>query len=137
MALLEKYLVIKRSSLPKVGKGLFTRAAIPKGKMIVEYKGKVTAWKDVDDDKGRNRYIYYVNKHKVIDAKDDTNAIARYANDSKGPNRIDGIKNNSMYAIVNDRVFIKATKNIPAGAEILVGYGKNYWKVLKENKVVG
>ena len=136
MALLEKHLVVKRSTLPKTGKGLFTKVPIHRGKMIVEYKGKVTAWKDVNDDKGRNRYIYYINRNIVIDAKDDKKELPRYANDSKGPNRKEGIKNNSMYAIVNNRVFIKSIKDIPAGAEILVGYGKSYWDVLKENKMI-
>ena len=102
----------------------------------MEYKGKVTSWKEVNDDNGKNRYIYYINRHKVIDARDDLKLLGRYANDSKGPKRIKGIKNNSMYAIINNRVFIKSIKNILAGSEILVGYGKSYWDILKENKVL-
>ncbi len=47
MALFEKYLFIKKSKLPKAGKGLFTKIEIPKGKRIVEYKGKLRLWKDV------------------------------------------------------------------------------------------
>ena len=50
MALLEKHLVVKRSTLPKAGKGLYTKVSIHRGKIIVEYKGKVTTWKDVNDD---------------------------------------------------------------------------------------
>jgi len=136
MTLSKNHLVVKRSTIPKAGKGLFTKVSIHRGKIIVEYKGKVTTWKDVNDDKGRNRYIYYINRNIVIDAKHDKKGLARYANDSKGPNRKEGIKNNSMYAIVNNRVFIKSIKNILAGAEILVGYGKSYWDVLKENKMI-
>jgi SET domain-containing protein len=136
MIFLETHLVVKRSTIPKTGKGLFTKIYIPRGTLIVEYEGKVTSWKEVNDDNGRNRYIYYINRHKVINAKDDTKALARFANDSRGPNRLEGIKNNSMYAVINDRVYIRAIKNITAGSEILVGYGKSYWDILKENKVI-
>jgi len=62
---------------------------------------------------------------------DHPKAIGRFANDSKGPYRIEGIKNNSQYVQVNNRVFIKSMKDIAVGGEILVGYGKNYWDVFK------
>ena len=114
VALLEKHLFIKRSTIPKAGKGLFTKVFIPRGMLIVEYKGRVTSWKDVNDDNGKNRYIYYINWHKVIDAKDDEKALGRYANDCRGLNSKEAITNNSMYAIINNRVFIKSIKNIPA-----------------------
>ena len=68
MALLEKQLRIKRSTLPGAGKGLFTTKFIPKGTRIVEYKGKITSWKDADTQDGGNGYIYYVKRYHVIDA---------------------------------------------------------------------
>ena len=67
MALLEKYLVIKKSTLPGAGKGLFTKKLIPKGTRIVEYKGKITTWKEVDHLDGLNAYIFYINRNHVID----------------------------------------------------------------------
>ena len=136
MALLEKQLVVKRSTIPRAGKGLFTKKIIAKGTVIVEYKGKISTWKDADHDDGRNAYIYYVNKHHVIDAKDYPNAMGRFANDSKGPYGMEGIKNNSQYVKEGNGVFIKSLRVIPAGSEILVGYGKGYWDVLKKNKVI-
>ena len=81
----------------------------------------------------RNAYIYYVNKHHVIDAKDYPNAMGRFANDSKGPYGMEGIKNNSQYVKEGNGVFIKSLRVIPAGSEILVGYGKGYWYVLRKN----
>jgi hypothetical protein len=47
MALLEKQLVIKKSALPNAGMGLYTTIFIEKGTRIVEYKGKITTWKEV------------------------------------------------------------------------------------------
>ena len=134
MALLEKQLVVKRSTIPNSGKGLFTKKPIPKGTRIVEYKGKKTTWKDVDHDDGRNGYIYYINRNHVIDAKPHAKALARYANDANGIVRIKGITNNAQYVNDDLKVYIEATKDIPAGAEILVRYGKEYWETIKKNR---
>jgi SET domain-containing protein len=132
MALLEKHLVVKPSTLPGAGLGLFTTEAIPKGTRIVEYKGRITTWKEVKND-STNAYIYTVNPKHVIDARPFKKAFARYANDARGLVRIKGIINNCEY--VNDglKAYIESIKDIPAGAEILVGYGKEYWDVIREN----
>jgi SET domain-containing protein len=136
MALLEKQLVVKRSTLPGAGKGLFTNKPIPKGAKIVEYKGEIVKWKDVDTRNGRNGYIYYVNRYHVLDAWKTKDALARYANDAKGPSRSENIKNNCTYNIEGVRVFIFSMRDIPAGREILVGYGKEYWDIMKENGII-
>lgn len=34
---------------------------------------------------------------------------------------------------MDGRVFIKARANIPAGSEILVNYGKQYWDTARNN----
>ena len=99
----------------------------------MEYKGKITTWKEVDDRKGLNAYIYYVTRDHVIDARTTKEALARYANDAKGLLRIDGITNNCTYIIEGVKVYIKAMRHIPAGSELLVGYGKEYWDIIKEN----
>ena len=133
MALLEKQLVVKKSTIPGAGKGLFTKKPIPEGTRIVEYKGKISTWKDVNHDEGNNGYIYYVNRQFVLDAQHDKTAIARYANDARGIGRVKGIANNSLYVTEGNRVFIEAAKDIPAHGEILVSYGPEYWAVIKHN----
>lgn len=136
MALLEKKIEIKLSQLPNAGKGLFATEFIPKNTRIVEYKGKITTWKEVDDNDGNNGYIYYVKRHHVIDASGHPSALARYANDAKGLQRVKGIKNNSEYVEEGLKVFIEAKRDIPAGEEILVEYGKEYWDVIRHNHKV-
>ena len=131
MALLENQLVVKRSTLPQAGKGLFTKKIIPKGTRIVEYKGRVKTWKEAAHED--NGYIYYITRNHVIDAKPYPKALARYANDARGVVRIKGIVNNSDYIQDGKRVYITSKKDIPAGAEILVGYGKEYWDVIRHN----
>ncbi|HEX2605814.1 MAG TPA: SET domain-containing protein [Flavisolibacter sp.] len=132
MALLEKHLIVKESTIPGSGKGLFTKVLIPKGTRIVEYKGRITKWKEVEKDSD-NGYIYSVNDNHVIDARRTTKALARYANDASGLTRVKGLNNNCTY--VNDglRVYIESKKDIPAGSEIFVAYGKEYWDVIRAN----
>lgn len=133
MALMEKKLKVKKSSLPGAGKGLFTTAFIPKGTRIVEYKGKITTWKEVQHDNGANGYIYYVKRNHVIDAGKYTRSLARYANDGRGLRRTPGVANNAEYVEDDGRVYIEAVKDIPAGSEILVSYGKEYWDAIRHN----
>ena len=134
MALLEKQLVVKKSSLPGAGKGLFTLKDIPKGTWIVEYKGQILTWPEVEKMADyRNGYVFYVFRNHVIDAWNHRKAKARYANDAMGIARIPGLRNNSEYHVYKRRCYIKATKNIPAGSEILVGYGREYWQVIRHN----
>ncbi|MFT3824601.1 MAG: SET domain-containing protein [Chitinophagaceae bacterium] len=133
MALLEKHLEVKRSTIPGAGKGLFTKKEITKGTHIVEYKGKVTTWKDADHRDGKNGYIYYVKRNHVIDASNNEKALARYANDARGLQKVKGIQNNAEYIEDGIRTFIVASKTIVAGSEILVGYGKEYWDAIRYN----
>jgi SET domain-containing protein len=133
MAFLEKQLYVKKSTLPNAGKGLFTKKFIPKGTRIVEYKGKTRTWKEVQADEDESPYIYYVKRNFVIDALNDKKALARYANDARGLERVKNINNNAEYAEEGTRVFIVAAKDIPAGGEILVGYGPEYWQVIRHN----
>jgi hypothetical protein len=134
MALLERQLEVKKSTLPGAGKGLFTKKFIPKGTRIVEYKGKVTTWAIASNGPSFNGYIYYINKDRVIDAKPFLQHLARYANDARGLGKVEGISNNCKYVVYDDNtVYIESFRNIEAGGEILVGYGKEYWDVVKEN----
>jgi len=133
MALIEKHLFIKRSGIPKAGKGLFTKQRIPKGTRITEFKGKLTTWKKVLQDTTLNGYIYYVSSNRVIDAMNYKKAFARYPNDARGLTRIKGLTNNTAYVMEGRKVYMEATKNIPAGAEIFISYGKEYWGVIRSN----
>ena len=112
MALLEKKVVVKKSILPGAGKGLFAKELIPRGTRIVEYKGKITTWKEVDDNDGNNGYIYYVKRNHVIDASRHTSALARYANDARGLQRVKGVSNNAEYTEDGLKVYIESVKGI-------------------------
>ncbi|MES1215198.1 MAG: SET domain-containing protein [Bacteroidota bacterium] len=133
MALLEKEFVIKRSTLPDAGSGLFTKVPIAKGTRILEYKGRISNWKDLEEKEWSNGYLFYVNRNHVINALPYKKSLARYANDAKGLKKIKGLRNNSVYNTVGKKVFIEACTDIAAGEEILVDYGTDYWKAVRHN----
>jgi SET domain-containing protein len=78
----------------------------------------------------------YVTRDHVIDAGPYKNAKARFANDASGLMKVKGVLNNSIYVKDGLRIFIEATKNIPAGNEIFVDYGKDYWNTIKYNSSI-
>ena len=124
-------MIIKKSGLPKAGKGLFTKIDIPKGTRIVEYKGRIQPWREVKDEDGINGYLMYINRNVVINGLKAVKTLARYANDAGGLVRLEGIRNNSEFVSEGKRCFIEATRNIKAGEEIFAGYGRKYWALMK------
>lgn len=132
MALLEKFLVVKKSKLPKSGKGLFTKVQIRKGARIVEYKGRIQPWREVKEEDGYNPYLMYINRNTVINALPAKKTMGRYANDALGLTRIEGLRNNAESVTEGKRCFIEATRTIKEGEEILVGYGREYWTLIKK-----
>lgn len=128
-------LKIKKSLLPNAGKGLFTQKDIKKGERVVEYLGEIVSEKELDKraEKDIFGYAFYINKRRCIDAYYTPEAFARYANDAKGLNRVKGISNNCCYKVYKNRGWISADKNIKAGSEIFVAYGKEYWQDIKYN----
>jgi SET domain-containing protein len=129
-------LYVKKSTLPSAGKGLFTDEFIKKGKRIVEYTGEIISFKEYDERVQKNQYgyLFYINKNRCIDAWNHPEALARYANDAKGIKTKKGLLNNSTYKIIGNKCFIYSFKNIQPGAEILVGYGAEYWRDIRYNR---
>lgn len=125
-------LFVKASTLPHAGNGLFTKIDLKKGDIVTEYKGRRRTWAQVEDQVD-NGYIYHIDDDNVIDALKNKSSFGRYANDAAGLQRMLGIRNNAEYFEEDNRVFIRATRNIAAGKEIFVPYGKLYWKQVREN----
>lgn len=128
-------LEVRDSNIPNAGKGLFTTMPIKKGAVILEYQGEKISWKECQKrnqkHKGMGSYYLYISAKNCIDAEHTLDSLGRYANDAEGYIKIKGLRNNAEYQIINKTPFIVAKKNIKAGEEILVGYGKEYWKVMK------
>ena len=133
-------LYLKKSLIPGAGKGLFVKNDFKKGEIVCEYEGEIVPWSVCEKraEEGHEGYAFFINKNRCIDAYYTKDAIGRYANDAKGIGRIEGLRNNAQYEIKTrqgeKRVFIVATRTIKANDEVLVDYGKDYWKNLSKAK---
>ena len=127
MALLEKHLRIRPSVIPNAGRGLFTLVDIPKGTLIVEYKGRLRKWKEVEAEDGENSYIFQINTRWAVDAEKAMSTFGRYANDARGERRSTSHRNNAEYVVKGLKVYIKSTRKIHAGTEVFCDYGRAYW----------
>ena len=132
MAFLEKFLYLKKSGLPGSGKGVFTKADIPKGSRIVEYKGRLQPWKDVKHEDGINPYIFKINSRIAVNGLNYRKSFGRYVNDAQGFSRVKGLRNNCEYEVEGHRVYIDAIRNIRKNEEILVSYGGNFWSLMRK-----
>ncbi len=132
MSMASKHLKVKTSIIPNAGKGLFVTVDVPKGTIITEYLGQRTHWAAVENDVD-NSYIYYIDDENVINGATSTQSFGRYANDAAGLTKVPGLKNNAEYYEHENRVFIKAKTHLPAGSEVLVSYGRDYWKQVRQN----
>ena len=128
-------LIVKKSRLPKAGKGLFTTKAIKKDARVIEYKGEIIKWKQYQErvDKCEDGYLFFISKERCIDAFPTPQYKARYANDAEGMSRVKGLKNNCVYEIVGKKCYIQAMRDIKAGEEIFVDYTKEYWDAVRYN----
>lgn len=124
-------LAIKKSNINNADKGLFTMKAIKKGQKIAKYTGviKTQAQYDASD----SGYGIAVAKNKIMDGASTQSALGRYANNCRASNKKAGEcgGNNAKFSINNrtspPTIWLKATRNIPAGGEIFVPYGRSYW----------
>lgn len=119
-----EYIKIKKSKIPKAGKGTFANVDIPKGVTIGEYLGKIFIGKDLN--KAEGDYLFSVSEKgkeiKIIDGQDPKlSSWVRFVN---SPLKFED--GNAHFYQYEQRIFIKTTKPIKKGEEILAYYGDNY-----------
>ncbi|HPI31066.1 MAG TPA: SET domain-containing protein [Bacteroidales bacterium] len=127
---------IKPSQIPGSGLGLWATKDFKKGDVIVKYDGDKISLKECErrnqNQDGYGGYYLTLSKNRIIDAQHTLWAMGRYANDAAGLNRIKGLRNNAKYQLIKREAFIVASRNIKAGEEILVSYGRSYWNILRK-----
>jgi hypothetical protein len=121
-------LFIDKSQIPNSGLGLFSNRFFRKGDIICDYRGQKILNTTVSKD---NKYILEIDKKYSIDGEPSTCNFGRFANmaRTKDTELKTGkkLKNNSQ--ITNAKPpNIVATRIIHPGDEILLSYGRVYWK---------
>lgn len=102
------------------GRGVFAATTIPKGAIIIEYRGQRTSWEianarpDSDPANPHHTFIFETSDGRVIDGGRRGNA-ARWINHSCAPN-CDSFEDD------DGRVWIEARRAIPEGHELTYDY---------------
>jgi SET domain-containing protein len=102
------------------GKGVFALQDLAEGETLIEYVGEIISWDEAQDrhphdpQDPNHTFYFHVNEDKVIDALHGGNS-SRWINHSCAPN--------CEADEDNERVFIKALRNIKAGEELNYDYG--------------
>jgi hypothetical protein len=113
-----KRIQVRRSGVH--GKGVFALQDIAEGETLIEYVGQVISWDEAQDrhphdpNDPNHTFYFHVNEDRVIDALYGGNS-SRWINHSCAPN--------CEADEDNDRIFIKAIRNIAAGDELNYDYG--------------
>jgi hypothetical protein len=107
---------VKRTA---TGLGLFALEAIPAGKRIIEYTGRLVSNEEVDRRKN-GKYFFGINTRWSIDGTARSN-LARYINHSCRPN--------AVAYVSGHRVWVWSKRAIKPGEEITYDYGKEYFDV--------
>ena len=115
---------IKASGINGAGLGLFTSRPFKKGEHITSYSGDYAALRGPRDG---GAYDLEITKHRAIRAARTNTAPGRWLNDARGNSEL---TNNTEFVMDRNRGTgrLRATRNIPAGAELLVPYGASYWR---------
>ncbi len=125
-----KRIQVRRSGVH--GKGVFALQDLAEGETLIEYVGEIISWDEAQDrhphdpNDPNHTFYFHVNEDRVIDALHGGNS-SRWINHSCNPN--------CEADEDNDRIFIKAIRNIAAGEELNYDYGliidEPYTKKLK------
>jgi SET domain-containing protein len=130
---LDKRTVIKPSTIPNAGNGLFAAAFIKKGEVIGELGGRLVTEEDYPAD---NHYIASIHRcaweetkpYKYLDSKDYGGNVSRT---NFAPSKINGVETNFQNAELGQLCHhpyfvIVATRDIELGTEIWASYGPHY-----------
>jgi hypothetical protein len=133
-------LKIAPSLIPNAGYGLFTTCERKRGDNIVRYTGLIVI--ELEPEDGEEDVLYdgdYVLEVKKtyprvsIDARQSVNT-GGFVNAPRGTTKQTNVQ--FSYDKRKQIAWVRATKKILAGAELLVGYGGGYWRAQKNRNIL-
>ncbi|MCZ8157998.1 MAG: SET domain-containing protein-lysine N-methyltransferase [Leptospira sp.] len=118
----EKDFIVKASSVPGIGMGLFTKQTLYKGDTVGYYMGKIITDDDAESPKYiDSKYLLWICKDWWIYGEGKESNYTRYINHSDKPNA------ELVTSVRWKTARFKVLKTIPEGKEIFFDYGKDYW----------
>ncbi len=130
-------LAVKPSTIEGAGLGLFTTRPRRRGEYICAYLGRIMSREDFE--LAPDAYSVQSYGGKMLSARYSTDGFGRYANDGRS-NTVNNCvllteaKFVRMYGQARARtrekgaICMAARRSIPAGAELFVSYGDDYWQ---------
>ena len=127
--LVERRARVDDSTIPGAGRGCFATRALRVGDLVGEYRGEVMPEPVAAGRRHASAYLTNLNAAGtwVVDGQGSSSAVTR-ANHSEDPNsefveRLLRVEGNTRLA---KAMFLKASKHIEEGEEVLVNYGPGY-----------
>jgi len=121
--LTEDDFIVRKSTIPKAGKGLFAKTKIRRGEHIGFYEGKVLTDKEVEfEEYGDSLYLLWICKDHWVFGEGKYGNYTQYINHSRKPN---------VELVTSTRwktARFRALSNIKEGEELFFDYGDYYWE---------
>jgi hypothetical protein len=131
-------LVIRPSTLPNAGLGLFATTQFYSPMILGEYKGEVLTQAQIDARYGKGPkdfgpYALMVHKNYILDAAVER-CLGAYINDGRDvkPSNVKWVCKHDKEPPYTPHMFLVAIQDIRIDDEILVSYGADYWECLQE-----
>ena len=118
---------VKPSQIQNAGFGLFATKRMAKDARIAAYDGEHRTRADVKEEYGdeTGQYVLCRSDRECFDASASNSSLARFANDARGSS----FTNNARFTRgAKGPPLLRAARAIPAGREVLVSYGREYWR---------
>ena len=118
--------------------GVFIMEDAKKGAFVARYSGEQL--NKIENSKRTGNYRMKVHNNLFLDAEDSKHFEGRYINDCKGSKWKKNVRFAANYTVNTCKttgykwVKIIATRNIKAGEELFLSYGKDYWNNHTEQK---
>lgn len=118
-------ILVRRS--PIHGNGVFAARDLPKGQVVIEYRGKLVTHDEADalydgSVETGHTFLFTLNEQHIVDANREGNA-ARWINHSCAPNCEAVIIERGRGSQRRERIFIETRRAVRAGEELTYDYG--------------
>jgi uncharacterized protein len=118
---------VKPSQIQNAGFGLYATKRLAKNARVASYTGEHRTRNQIAQKYGTDtgQYVLCRSDAECFDASKTNSSLARFANDAHGTT----FKNNAKFTPggPTGTPLLRSTRAIPAGREIYVSYGREYW----------
>jgi hypothetical protein len=138
MATLGHGVELAESTIPDAGNGVFATRPFLNGEWITEYSGKLISKQEAAEleKEWKSSHIYNA-RGSIYDALQielkEGVGLGGFANAVGGPSNVPKSRRNCILAVregqPNRKGYLRATKDIKVGDELITDYGNGYWKV--------